>query len=159
MRKIRVFERKLHTYTFFPNFYLLVSSFISTYVWFTTLYSIIQIKFKLHPLFYGLTPGCLRSPFSNMHLLFSNSHLIRWVSRTDSLEAENITSTRNKQRRLHQKLVSPHISLIQPLHCFFDQYHYLGNCLPTPPLTQQQLMSGQGQVGSCPDTDIDTLFY
>ena len=42
---------------FFPNFYLLVSSFISTYVWFTTLYSVIQIKFKLHPLFYGLTLG------------------------------------------------------------------------------------------------------
>ena len=106
-------REKLSAYWFFflPNLYLLVSSFISTYVWFTTLYSIIQIKFKLHPLFYGLTPRCLWSPFNNTHLLFSNSHLIWWVSRTDSLEAKNITSTRNKQRGSHYKLVSSQNSL------------------------------------------------
>ena len=39
-----------------------------------------------------------------------------------------------------------------------DQYQYLGNCPPTPPLTCYQLTvveSGEGSVGSCSDTDID----
>ena len=37
-----------------------------------------------------------------------------------------------------------------------DQYQYLGNCPPTPPMTQQQSIGfGEGLVGSCPDTDID----
>ena len=43
-----------------------------------------------------------------------------------------------------------------------DQYQYLGNCPPTPnptlTLTCCQLTVvelGEGQMGSCPDTDID----
>ena len=50
---------------------------------------------------------------------------------------------------------------------FWDQYQYLGNCPPTPPVTQQQSIDnklrvnvglGEGKVGSCPDTDIDSFF-
>ena len=38
-----------------------------------------------------------------------------------------------------------------------DQYQYLGNCPSTPTLTLtcDQFGLGEGQVGSCPDTDID----
>ena len=45
-----------------------------------------------------------------------------------------------------------------------DQYQYLGNCPPNPPLNsttvnwQQVKVNvglGEGKVGSCPDTDID----
>ena len=38
-----------------------------------------------------------------------------------------------------------------------DQYQYLGNCPSTPTLTLtcDQFGLGEGQVGSCLDTDID----
>ena len=36
-----------------------------------------------------------------------------------------------------------------------DQYQYLGNCPPTPNPTLTVVELGEGQVGSCPDNDID----
>ena len=46
--------------------------------------------------------------------------------------------------------------LTKLLTFFFDQYQHLGNCPPTPPLTQQQVRGGLW--GSCPDIDIDPFF-
>ena len=47
--------------------------------------------------------------------------------------------------------------LTKLLTFFFDQYQHLGNCPPTPPLTQQQVRGGLW--GSCPDIDIDPFCF
>ena len=43
------------------------------------------------------------------------------------------------KRQLHLSTVANHVNnLIDKTKLFWDQYQYLGNCPPTPPLTQQQ---------------------
>ena len=45
------------------------------------------------------------------------------------------------------------------LKSILDQYQYLGNCPPTPPLTQQQSIDNKlGLMLGCPNTDIDPVF-